>query len=78
MFVASELLPEPAPEVVQELIIEINRLRRELKKIAEPINFLHEQAEASGSKLVGAMAVRLANDAQWLSDIAKKALDENC
>lgn len=47
-----------------------------LEKIANPIVYLQKEAEKSGASLNGQAAIMLANDANWLRDIAKKALKE--
>jgi len=47
-----------------------------LKKIANPIQYLQEEAEKEGAKLDGYMAVQLTKDANFYQEIAIKALKE--
>ncbi len=54
---------------------ETERLREALEQIAFPIKHLQQEAEREGAKLDGAMAIALSNDANWLKNIAKKALE---
>lgn len=51
-----------------------------LSKIAEPIMHLKIEAALEGNHIDGIRANQLANNAQWLRDIAKSALGEisNC
>jgi hypothetical protein len=51
-----------------------------LEKIANPIMYLANEAKREGAQLNGIMANQLANNGQWLQDIAKSALGEiaNC
>lgn len=45
-----------------------------LEIISDPIAYLKNEAEKDGGKLNGGMALMIANDANWLSSVAKKAL----
>jgi hypothetical protein len=47
-----------------------------LKKIAYPISYLQEEAAKSGAKLDGHFAALLAQDSNWLRDIAENCLKE--
>lgn len=47
-----------------------------LKKIANPIQYLQEEAEKEGAKLDGYMAIQLIKDANFYQEIARKALKE--
>jgi len=51
-----------------------------LEKIANPIMYLANEAKREGAQLNAVMANQLANNGQWLQDIAKSALGEiaNC
>ncbi|WAJ27592.1 hypothetical protein [Antarcticirhabdus aurantiaca] len=50
-------------------------LKAALERIVNPIGFMQKQAEATGFKLDGHMAMTLSNDANYLKGIAQKALD---
>lgn len=52
----------------------IKKLKLALQKIADPIQYLREEADKTGATLNGDYAVRIANDALWLKDIARQAL----
>ena len=47
-----------------------------LKNIAYPIDYLRREAKKEGKELDGYMALKLAQDGNWLSDIAADALIE--
>ena len=47
-----------------------------LEKIAFPLDYLKNEADKDGTKLDGISAIYLCNDANWLRDLAKKALTE--
>jgi len=47
-----------------------------LKKIANPIQYLQEEAEKEGAKSDGYMAIQLIKDANFYQEIARKALKE--
>lgn len=51
------------------------RLRGGLEKICNPIAYLKKQAEMEGATIIGEFALRLANDPNYLRDIARKALE---
>lgn len=51
------------------------KYREALEKIAYPITHLQKEAAKEGCKLDGVAAVSLAKDSNWLSSIAKKALE---
>lgn len=55
---------------------EDNILKTALWKIANPIAHLQQEAEKEGGKLDGAGAIYLSNNANWLQEIARKALQE--
>ena len=46
------------------------------QKIAEPIQFMRKLAEAEGGKLDGRWAVELSDSANYLKEIARRALAE--
>lgn len=56
---------------------EIARLRAALDEIARPINAIQERAKAEGLAVDGGMAVMLANDHNYLKQIATKAIKSN-
>lgn len=45
-----------------------------LEEIVDPIRYMRERAKAEGKRLIGTMAVHLANDVYYRTSIAKKAL----
>jgi hypothetical protein len=53
---------------------EVETLRAALTTIADPIDHLRRRAKSEGALLDGGAAVRLANDASWLKEIARAAL----
>jgi hypothetical protein len=52
----------------------LERYEQALRKIANPITVIHEEAQADGKRVNGDWAVRVANDPCWLSGIASAAL----
>ena len=52
----------------------VDELEKALRRIANPIAELQREAEESGYKINGPMAVQLAGDANFLKEIAKEAL----
>ena len=51
-----------------------DKLKEALEKIQNPVMYLQKQAQASGSKLDGLMAVALSKDCEWLKGIEFEAL----
>lgn len=51
-------------------------MRQALEKIANPIAYLQQEAKDQGGQLDGMGAIALANNANWLSSIAARALHE--
>lgn len=70
---AAALAAEQDAEVA-ELRREVERLREALGKIANPIAALRKEAKSQGARLDGMMACRLAESANYLSGIARKAI----
>lgn len=56
------------------MLLELDYLRNALDRIARPIWWLQEDAKRDGMHLNGGAAVSLANDPNYLSTIAKRAL----
>lgn len=56
---------------------ENERLRAELRKIANPIGYFQEYAKQEGRQIDGHMAVQISNDAGWLKSEAAKALSSH-
>lgn len=50
------------------------KLKEGLEKIQNPVLYLQKQAEASGAKMDGLMAVALSKDCEWLKNIAYETL----
>lgn len=50
------------------------KLKEALEKIQNPVLYLQKQAEASGAKIDGLMAVALSKDCEWLKNIAYETL----
>lgn len=76
-----DLLPWPrdeelAGERVSELEEENQRLREALQKIADPLAYLIERAKADGMLLNTPEALLLANDPNYLTEIARAALSQ--
>jgi len=61
-------------EVAEVLANEVERLRKVLETIVDPIKFLRIEAEQKGLKINGMMASMLSNDANYLKEIAEKGL----
>ena len=59
----------------EKLKAENAALREALDRIASPIMWMQKDAKKEGFKLNGAVALELAMDASFLSDIAKNALN---
>jgi hypothetical protein len=53
----------------------ISFLERTLAKITNPIPAMEEEADEIGAKLNGQMAMELANDPEYLKDLARAALN---
>ena len=51
-------------------------LYKSMKAIAHPINHLQDIAKLGGALLDGDKAIQLANNPNWLSDIARQSLKE--
>jgi hypothetical protein len=66
-----ELNPTP-----QKQSTDVEILKLALDKIAYPIEHLQADAEKEGYHINGQMAIQLANDANYLQGIAKKALQQ--
>lgn len=64
-------LPHINPDTQQEYI---SVLEQALDKIANPIKHFQIEAEKIGAKLDSVMAIQLAKDANYLSGLAKQAL----
>lgn len=54
----------------------IARLEEALESIADPIAYMRKAAKASGSTLNGMIAMQMANDANWLKEVARIALSD--
>jgi hypothetical protein len=70
----SYLLPDPGGEVVRECLDEIERLRKALLDITEPIAAMHRDLPA-GYDLDGNMAVKASKDPEHYKGIARAALN---
>jgi hypothetical protein len=55
---------------------EVERLREALQTIAFPVKHFQQEAEKAGATLDGEMVMALSNDAGWMKDVARKALEE--
>jgi hypothetical protein len=53
------------------------KLVEALKGIANPIRHFQETVEREGMQLNGQMAVQLSNSADYLKEIAEKAIEQN-
>lgn len=51
-------------------------MKEALQKIANPIAYLQQEAKEQGAQLDGMGAIALANNANWLSSVAARALLE--
>jgi hypothetical protein len=69
----SDLLPEPGPRVVKELIDEIRRLRKSLNYIVVPYSLLEDESKSKGLN-INTFAVEIATDIEFLKQIAIKTL----
>lgn len=58
------------------IIIENTVMKQALQKIANPIAYLQQEAEEQNGQLDGMRAIALANNANWLSSVAARALHE--
>lgn len=56
---------------------QVDNYKKALEKIKEPIKFFRAEAEATGCKLDGMMAIQLSDNANYLKEIAEKALEKN-
>ena len=59
---------------MSKAVLRIQELSEALREIVDPISRMRAEADRQGDKLNGAMAVRLADDANYLKGIAVKAL----
>jgi len=64
-------------QAVEEVLAELAKLREALEYISNPIVAMQKEAEDKGYRINGAMVVSIANDANHLKDIARKALLES-
>lgn len=55
---------------------EAKQLREALQTIAFPVKHFQQEAEKAGATLDGEMVMALSNDAGWMKDVARKALEE--
>ena len=78
---AAELENQTKPETLQSVVVrhalEIMRLRTALEAIANPISAMRERAKREGAILNGQMAVAMSNNADYLKNIAREALNGN-
>jgi uncharacterized protein (UPF0335 family) len=58
------------------LLSTISRLEAALQRIANPIAWIQDEAKRTGYEVNGYMAVRLADDPNYLRGIAREALKE--
>ena len=58
-----------------ELEAEVERLRKALEKISEPIKYFMQKAKDGNLELDPHYVLQLADNAGWLRDIAKAALE---
>ena len=61
-------------KVLERVGANYDRLREALEDIADPISRLRDAAELAGMEFDGMMAVRMADDAGYLQNIARAAL----
>jgi hypothetical protein len=71
----ADIVLSDAALMIEQLRAKNEKLRRSLERIANPISALQARAKAEGCLLNGAMAVSLSNDAGYLKDIARSALE---
>ena len=55
---------------------EVEQFREALQTIAFPVKHSQQEAEKAGATLDGEMVMALSNDAGWMKDVARKALEE--
>ena len=67
------LLPKPGDQVVNECLDEIERLRKALYDIANPLQRI-KKGVPEGAKLNGQMAVTLMESPNFYKDIARQGL----
>ena len=72
--VLQEVLVEQRDEIAR-LRAEVERLREGLEDIVHPIVKLKQEADRSGVKLSGVAALSISNDANYLKNIARAALN---
>jgi len=65
----------PIAATYQKLKAENERLRKALDEIANPVKRMVDEANKKGAMLDGQIAIQLANNATYLREIAKKALE---
>ncbi|MDZ4726181.1 MAG: hypothetical protein SH817_08485 [Leptospira sp.] len=54
---------------------ELEELQVALQNIAHPINYLQNLADKEGHKLSGEKAIKLSQDPNWLTGLAKNAIE---
>lgn len=52
------------------------RYKEALERISNPIRYLQQEADITGAKLDGVMAIKLSEDANWLQKLASAALTQ--
>lgn len=50
-------------------------MRLALEEIANPIDFMIDQAKAEGNQINGAMAIQLASNSEYYKEIARRCLE---
>lgn len=66
----------PESQTLRDLERENAELRQALKHIAYPLKAMQEDADRKGFQIDGRMAVQVSEDANYLREVAKKALSQ--